>query len=111
MPPEEEEKDITVKAPSKPVISPEKKAEKTIEKSLEEERFGVLQFPKKIGRYLGITAVVTGCILIFLFAYMIATGRTIGILFSPETTSLSLAFWAFVGIFNIVIGLLFLGRE
>src|SRR3989337_1295500 len=107
---EEEKKDITVKAPSKPVVSPEKKAEKTAEKSLEEERFGVLQFPKKISKYVGVIASATGVLLLSLFAYMSATGQTRGILLSSEAGSLTLAVWGFVGLVNIVVGLLFLGR-
>jgi hypothetical protein len=108
---DEEEKEITVKAPLKPVVSPEKKAEKTTEKVLEEERFSVLQSTKKIGRYLGMTAAITGALLLFLFAYMSITGQTSGILLSSEAGSLSLAVWGFVGLVNIVVGLLFLGRE
>ena len=111
MSPDEEEKEITVKAPSKPVVSPEKKAEKTAEKSLEEERFGVLQFPKKISRYLGVTVATTGVLLLSLFAYMSATGQTSGILLDSETGSLSLVVWGFVGLINIVVGFLFMGRE
>ena len=110
MSPDEEEKEITVKAPSKPVVSPEKKAEKTAEKSLEEERFGVLQFPKKISKYVGVIASATGVLLLSLFAYMSATGQTSGILLSSEAGSLTLAVYGFVGLVNIVVGLLFLGR-
>jgi hypothetical protein len=108
---EEEKKEITVKAPSKPVVSPEKKAEKTTEKSLEEERFGVLQFPKKISRYVGVTIAATGVLLLSLFAYMSVTGRTSGILLSSETDAVSLVIWGFAGLINIVVGFLFLGRE
>jgi len=107
----EENREITVKAPSKPVISPEKKAEETAEKALEEERFNVLQFPKKINRYFGVTITATGILLLFLFAYMSATGQTGGILLSLGSGSLTLVLWGFVGLLNIVIGLLFLGRE
>jgi len=45
------EKEIVVRAPSKRVIHPEKKAEKAAEKALEEERFGVLQISHKVGMY------------------------------------------------------------
>jgi hypothetical protein len=108
---EEEKKEITVKAPSKPVVSPEKKAEKTTEKSLEEERFGVLQFHKKVSRYVGVTIVATGVLLLSLFAYMSVTGRTSGILLSSETDVVSLVIWGFAGLINIAVGFLFLGRE
>jgi hypothetical protein len=108
---DEEKKEITVKAPSKPTISPEKKAEKVAEKSLEQERYGVLLFPKKISKYGGATAIATGVLLLSLFVYMGATGLTSGILLSSEAGALSLAVWGFVGLINIVIGLLLMGRE
>ena len=108
---DEEKKEIIVKAPAKPVVSPDKKAERTTEKDLEEERFGVLQFPKKISRYLGVTVGTIGFLLIFLFAYMSATRQTSGILLSSQTTSASLVVWGFVGAINIVVGFLFMGRE
>ena len=108
---DEKKKEITVEAPLKPVVSSEKKAEKTAEKSLEEERFGVLQFPKKISRYLGMTAVFTGMLLVFFFVYIRITGQTSSLLLSSEAGLLSLVVWSFVGMVNIIIGLLFLGRE
>ena len=108
---DEEKREITVKAPSKPVISPEEKARKSTERALEEERFGVLQFPKRVNRYFGFMVVVTGVILLSLFAYMAATGLTEGLLLSSETSSTGLVIWGFVGLVNIVIGFLFLGRD
>jgi hypothetical protein len=107
----EENKEITVKAPSKPVDSSEKKAKETLEKALEEERFNVLEFPKKISKYVGLTVAGTGVLLLFLFVYMSATGQTGGILLSSASVSLSLVVWGFVGLLNIVVGFLFLGRE
>ncbi|MGE5188331.1 MAG: hypothetical protein ACM3JE_04820 [Betaproteobacteria bacterium] len=107
----EEKKEIIVKAPSKPVTSPEEKTRKTTEKALEEERFGVLQFPKKISKYLGITVAANGVMLLVLFAYMSATGQTGGLLLSSEMTSGSLFIWGLVGVINIIVGFLFMGRE
>jgi hypothetical protein len=107
----EDNREITVKAPLKPAISPEKQAEKAVEKALEEERFEVLQFPKKISRYFGITVAFTGGLLLFLVIYMGATGQTGGILLSAASSWPSLAGWGFVGLLNIVVGFLFLGRE
>ena len=106
-----EEKEITVKAPSKPVTSPEEKTRKTTEKALEEERFSVLQFPKKISKYLGITVTATGGMLIILFAYMGITGQTGGLLLSSDIASSSLFIWGLVGVVNIIVGFLFFGRE
>ncbi len=108
---DEENKEITVKAPTKPTLSPEKQAEKAAQKSLETERFGVLQFPQKISKYLGVTVALTGILLVFLSIYMSATGQTGGILLSLGSGSLSLLLWGFVGLLNVVIGFLFLGRD
>ena len=108
---DEKSKEITVKAPLKPVVSPEKQAEKTAEKALEEERFEVLQFPNKISRSVGVIVAVTGGLLLSLFIYMSVTGQTSGILLSSGSNLLSLAAWGFVGLLNILVGFVFLGRE
>ena len=93
------------------MVSPEKKAEKTTQKALEEERFDVLQFPKKIGRYLGVAEAAAGLLLLILFALMTTTGKTSGILLSSETSPPSIAVWCFVGLINVIVGLLFMGRD
>lgn len=111
MTPNEEKKEITVKSPSKPVVSPEKKAEKTTTKALEKERYDVLQFPKKIDQYIGVATTVMGVLLLSLIAYIGATGRISDILLSPETSTPNLLVWGFVGLMNIITGLLFMGRE
>jgi hypothetical protein len=111
MPSEEENKEITVKAPSKPIVSSDKQTEKTTEKALEEERFKVLQFPNKISRFFGLIAAGTGVSILFLFLYMAVTMQTSSILISSASGPLNLVGWGFVGLLNIVVGFLFLGRE
>lgn len=108
---DEEKKEVIVKAPSKPVLSPERTAKKQTEKALEEERFGVLQISKKVSKYLGITTAVVGFLVLGLFVYISATGQTSGILLSSQTASLSLVVWILVGLVNVVIGFLFMGSE
>lgn len=108
---DEEKKEITVKAPSKPVVSPEKKAEKAAEKSLEEERFGVLQIPKRVSQYLSVISMGVGILFVCLSAYMSLSGQTIGIVLSSEAAPLSIAIWAFAGLISVVIGFLLMGRE
>lgn len=107
---DEENQEITVRAPSKPVVSPEKREEKTTQKALESERFGVLQFPKKISRYLGYTCTVLGLVLLALFAIEISS-QTGNLIFSSQSGSAVIGLWVFVGLFNIIIGFLFLGRD
>lgn len=105
------EKEIVVRAPSKPVIHPEKKAEKAAEKALEEERFGVLQISHRLGMYFSASILVSGILLLCLFTYVMVTGYVDWIVISPEITFLGLAIWIFVGIVNVVGGLLLTGSE
>lgn len=108
---EDKEKEITVKAPSKPVVSPEKKAEKAVEKALEEERFEILQISNKVGLYFGTSVVFIGVLLLCLFAYVSITGQAWLIILSSEATAFSLFLWVFVGIVNIISGFLLMGSE
>jgi hypothetical protein len=108
---DEKKEEITVKAPAKPVVSPEKKAEKAIAKSLEEERFEVLKISKRIGAYFGTAVIFVGVLLLCLFAYVSITGQVRLIGLSPEATSFSLVLWVFVGIVNIITGFLLMGSD
>jgi len=108
---DEDVREITVKAPSKPVVSPEKKAEKATEKSLEEERYGVLQVRKKVGQYLGAVAAGVGVLLLCLTVYTGLTGQTSGVLLTAPANTFSLGLWIFTGVVNIVVGLLLMGSE
>lgn len=104
------EKEITVRAPSKHVTHPEKKAEKAAEKALEEERFGVLQISHKVGTYFSASILVSGVLLLCLFAYVTTTGYADWII-SHEMTFIGLVVWIFVSIVNIVGGLLLMGSD
>jgi hypothetical protein len=107
----EEKREITVKAPSKPVTSPQEKERKSSEKALEEERFSALQFPKKISKYFSFIVMATGVLLLFAIAFTSATGQTSTLLFSTETNLPSIVLWGFVALINIIAGFFFLGRE
>jgi hypothetical protein len=111
MAPDDERREIVVRAPSKPVVSPEEKERKSAEKSLEEERFNVLKYSKKVSEYIGLTVLCTGILLITFFAYFASTGQTGGILLSSASASASLVVWGFVGLINIVVGFLLMGRD
>jgi hypothetical protein len=105
------EKEIVVRGPSKPVTHPEKKAERKAEKALEEERFGVLQVSHKVGMYFSASMLVSGVLLLCLFTYVMVTGHPDWIIISPEMTFTALVVWIFVGIVNILGGLLLVGSE
>ena len=106
-----EKKEIIVKAPSKPVVSPEKKAERAIEKSLEEERFDILQVSNELGAYFGVAVVSIGVFLLCLFAYVSITGQTGLIILSPEATTFSHFLWIFIGLLNLISGFLLIGNK
>jgi hypothetical protein len=108
---DKEKEEIIVKAPSKPVVSPEKKAEKVIEKALEEERFGVLQISNRVGSYVGASVIFAGVLLLCLFAYVSITGQVELIILSSEAAVFSLVLWVFVGLVNIISGFLLMGSE
>lgn len=108
---DKEKEEIIVKAPSKTVVSPEKKAEKAIEKALEEERFGTLQVSKRFGSYFGASAIVAGVVLLCIFAFVAITGQVGWISMSSEAAVFSIVLWVFIGIVNIVSGFLLMGSE
>ena len=104
-----EKTEIVVKAPTKPVISPEKKAERAIERSLEEERFDILKVSNELGEYFGIAIVAIGVLLLGSFAYVSITGHVGLIILSSEATMFSQFLWIFVGVLNIIVGFLLIG--
>jgi hypothetical protein len=108
---DKEKKEITVNAPSKQVAAPEKKAEKTIEKSLEEERFSTLQVSTKIGTYFGAATTGTGGLLLALLIYTNITGQIGGIMLSQRSPSLIFTLWVIVALVNIITGFLLLGSD
>ncbi len=107
---DEKKEEITVKAPSTPVIDPEKKIQKATEKALEEERYGILQVPKKTGTYIGASSVVMGVILFVVLAYMNLTGQVSG-MFSSSAALWVLGLWLVVGLMSIVAGFFLMGSE
>jgi hypothetical protein len=108
---DKEKEEIMVKAPAKPVVSPQRKAEKAIAKSLEEERFEVLQISSRIGAYFGTAAIFVGVLLLCLLAYVSITSQVGLISLSPESTSFSLVLWVFTGLVNIITGFLLMGSD
>jgi hypothetical protein len=108
---DKEKEEIIVKAPSKPVVSPEKKAERAIEKSLEEERFDLLQVSSEFGAYFGVAVIAVGVLLLCLFAVASISGQAGLLVLSSESTMFSMFLWLFVGLLNIIGGFLLIGSE
>ena len=103
-------KEIVVKAPSKQVIPPEKKAEKTVEKALEEERFGVLRVSRRVGKLFSASIVTAGVLNLIFLTYLILTSNVAGIGYL-EKTFWGLVLLVFISLANIVGGLLLVGSE
>jgi hypothetical protein len=107
----EEQKEIIVKAPSKPVVAPQKKAEKAAERALEEERYNVLQIPNKVGKYVGASSACVGAALLILLAYASLTAQSNWTLLSSTSSLPIVGLWIVVGLVSIVAGFLLMGSE
>jgi len=108
---DEEKKELIVKAPSRPVIAPERKDAKATEKALEEERYGVLQISERIGKYIGISSVGVGVSLFVLLAYAGLTGQGNWIFLSSASSLPIVGLWIVVGIVGVVAGFLLMGGD
>jgi len=108
---DDEKKELVVKAPSKPVITPERKTEKAAERALEEERYSVLQIPKKVGKYIGISSVSVGILLFILLAYAGLTDQGNWIFLSSASSLPIIGLWIVVGIVSVVVGFLLMGSD
>ena len=108
---EEEQKEITVRAPSKQVTDVQKKIEKATEKALEEERYNVLQISKKIGRYIGLSSVCVGAVLLILLAYASLTSQADWLALSYTSSYPIIGFWIVAGLISVVAGFVLLGSE
>jgi len=102
----EKEDENTVDGPTFSITQPEKKVEKDTKRSIEEERYGVLQVSHKIGAFFSFSMIVSGVILFFLSIFQLITHSN---LFS-ENTILILVVYVFVSIVNSVGGLLLIGK-
>jgi predicted phage tail protein len=107
----EEKKEITVKAPAKSVVAPEKKAEKAAEKELEEERYTVLQVPNKVGKYLGLFSVIVGAAFLVLLTYVGVINQSSWLLLSANSSLPILGLWFVVGLASVIVGFLLMGSE
>lgn len=108
---DEERKEIIVKAPSKSVVAPEKKAEKATEKALEEERYNVFQIPNKVGKYVGLSSIAAGVSLFVLLAYTSLIGQNNLMLLSPSSSLPIVGLWVIVGLISVIVGFLLMGSE
>jgi hypothetical protein len=105
----EGKEEIIVKAPPRPATAPEKKVEKATERALEEERYGVLSIPEKIGKYFGAFSVGAGVLMVVFLAYAFFSGQPNLLFLSLASSFPILDLWIFVGLISIIVGFLLLG--
>jgi hypothetical protein len=108
---DDKKKEIAVKAPSKSVISPEKKTEKAVKKAFEIERYNVLQVPRKISKYIGVLTVSLGVFLFGLLAYAGLTSQGNWIFLSYASSLPIVTMWIVVGLVSTVAGFLLIGSK
>jgi uncharacterized integral membrane protein len=107
----ENKEEITVEAPSAPVVAPQKKAEKATEKALEEERYNVLQIPNKVGKYIGISSICVGATLLVLLAIASSTSQNNFAFLSFSSPLPIVGLWIVVGLISVIVGFLLMGSE
>ena len=108
---DQEQKEITVKAPSKQVIDPQKKIEKATEKALEEERYTVLQIPKKAGKIVGYLSTCIGTLLLILLVSASLSIEGNWAILSSTSSLPIIGVWILTGLISIVIGFVLIGTE
>jgi len=103
-------REIRIFAPFRPTVRPEEAVIKAQQKDLEEERFRALELSRRIGKKFSPMPVILGASLLMISVYLVITntGLTAG---SPEFKAFFIVFSIFLGIINIVTGLLLMGSD
>ena len=101
-------KEITVPAPRKPSRRPAERARKDQTIAMEEERIDTLEVAQRVGKVFSGLTIGAGVLLLLFSVYLIITGPLTS---SPETRLFFIVMLAFLGIVNMVSGLLLMGRS
>ncbi len=108
---DEKDEEIIVPGPLKAATPPEKRREKVVERALEEERFGVLHVSRRIGESFSVSVLAAGICLVLALAYLGLTGQQVWLVKYSGTLPWVIVLWIFLGIVNIVGGMLLMGSE
>ena len=103
-------REIRIFAPFRPTVRPEEATMKAQRKALEEERFGVLELSRRIGRKFSPLPVIVGASLLITSIYLVIT-NTFLMADSPEIKAFFIALSIFLGVINVVAGLLLMGSD
>ncbi|MEM2098301.1 MAG: hypothetical protein QXU99_00935 [Candidatus Bathyarchaeia archaeon] len=106
-----EEEEIIVSAPSKSVVSTDKKTAKAIDRALEEEKFAIFEILKRVSGYFGVLIFFSGVILLGLFIFVSVSGQEGLLVFSSASPVFILVLWIFLGVINVVGGCLLICSE
>lgn len=101
-------REIRIFAPFRPVIRREEAEMRAHEKALEEERIKVLTFSKKIRRRFYALPMIIGAFLLGFSAYIIITNAFL-VASSPEATMFFITAFIFLGVIEVISGLLLMG--
>ena len=106
-------REIRISAPIRPTLRPEEAIIKAQQKALEEERFRVLEFSRRIGKKFGPIPVIVGAYLLIISVYLVITDTVLTVLMagSPEIKVFFTVFSIFLGVVNAVTGLLLMGSD
>ena len=102
------EREIRIPAPIKPTLRPEEAVIKAQRKALEEERFRVLEFSRRIGKKFGPMPIIVGASLLTISVYLVITDAVLTVLMagSPEIKAFFTVLSILFGVVNVVTGLL-----
>lgn len=102
------EREIRIPAPIKPTLRPEEAVIKAQRKALEEERFRVLEFSRRIGKKFGPIPIIVGASLLIISVYLVITDTVLTLLMagSQEIKAFFTVFSILLGVVNVVTGLL-----
>ena len=103
-------REIRIFAPFRPTVRPEEATIKAQRKALEEERFRVLELSRRIGRKFSPLPVIVGASLLITSIYLVIT-NTFLMADSPEIKAFFIALSIFLGVINVVAGLLLMGSD
>ena len=101
-------KEITVSAPHMPSKRPAERAGEAQAMAIEDERFDTLKVAQKVGRAFSGLTIAAGVLLLLFSVYLTVTGPLTS---SPEMRLFFIVMLVFLGIVNMVSGLLLMGRD
>lgn len=108
---DQEKKEVIIKAPAKQIIDSQRKIEKATEEALEEERYTVLQWPKRFSKYIGYTSTAIGALLFVLLCASSLSAEANWAVLSSQASLPIIGIWILTGLVSVIVGFLLIGSE